>query len=206
MIGDSGVGKTSLLRTLVRKPFEYIHEVTIGVEFEIASMTVFNENGTPKDLSIRVWDTTGSERYRAITQCYYNRCCIAFLVYDVTNRTSFENLDRWLEDIRRNCKPHVVIALVGNKTDCPNREIDATEGIRFADKHGLLFMETSAKFGDNVDILFKRVGERIVTHTVYTVPHTIENGIQNGDKLDTRELTLTINDQNALFQKCCVIA
>lgn len=206
LIGDSNVGKTSLLRSLVKKPFEYIHEVTIGVEFEKTSLTVCNENGTPKDLSIYVWDTAGSERYRAVTHCYFSRCCIAFLVYDVTNRESFENLEGWLEDIKRNCKPHVVVALVGNKTDLYNREVYPNEGIRFANKHGLLFMETSAKNGDNVEVLFSRVAERIVSHTVYTVPHTIDNGIQNGNKLDTRELMITMKDQNSLMNKCCIIS
>uniref|UniRef100_A0A7S1Z1G9 Uncharacterized protein n=1 Tax=Trieres chinensis TaxID=1514140 RepID=A0A7S1Z1G9_TRICV len=154
LIGDSGVGKTSLLTRFADDAFTSCHLATIGVDFKIRTIDL---NG--KTVKLQLWDTAGQERFRSLIPSYIRDSSVAVVVYDVTNRASFLNTAKWVEDVRAERGNDVVICLVGNKTDLGNdkRQISTEEGEERAKKDGLLFMECSAKAGYNIKSLFRKL-------------------------------------------------
>ncbi|XP_028119893.1 ras-related protein RABA2a isoform X1 [Camellia sinensis] len=153
LIGDSGVGKSNLLSRFTRNEFCLESKSTIGVEF--ATRTLQVEGRTVK---AQIWDTAGQERYRAITSAYYRGALGALLVYDVTKPTTFENVSRWLKELRDHADANIVIMLIGNKTDLKHLRAVATEDAQgFAEKEGLSFIETSALEAINVEKAFQTI-------------------------------------------------
>ncbi|KAG2256700.1 hypothetical protein Bca52824_075994 [Brassica carinata] len=151
LIGDSGVGKSNLLSRFTRDEFCLESKSTIGVEF--ATRTLQVEGRTVK---AQIWDTAGQERYRAITSAYYRGALGALLVYDVTKPTTFENVSRWLKELRDHADSNIVIMLIGNKTDLKHLRAVATEDAQsYAEKEGLSFIETSALEALNVEKAFQ---------------------------------------------------
>ncbi|XP_042518372.1 ras-related protein Rab2BV-like [Macadamia integrifolia] len=150
LIGDSAVGKSNLLSRFVWDRFRLDSRPTIGVEF-----AYWNTQVGDKLVKTQIWDTAGQERFRAFTSSYYRGAMGALLVYDITQRTSFNNLEKWLREIREYGDSDMVIMLVGNKTDmCHAREVSEEEGQRLAENEGLCFMETSALESFNVEEAF----------------------------------------------------
>lgn len=159
LIGDSGVGKSNLLSRFTRDEFNLESKSTIGVEFATKSITT---NG--KVIKAQIWDTAGQERYRAITSAYYRGAVGALLVYDISKRLTFENLERWLQELRDHADVNIVIMLVGNKGDLRHlRAVGQDEVIAFAEKHGLACIETSALESTNVETAFMRLLSEIYT-------------------------------------------
>mmetsp|Transcript_18613 Transcript_18613/g.34929 ORF Transcript_18613/g.34929 Transcript_18613/m.34929 type:complete len:214 (+) Transcript_18613:88-729(+) len=159
LIGDSGVGKSNLLSRFTRDEFNLESKSTIGVEFATKSITT---NG--KVIKAQIWDTAGQERYRAITSAYYRGAVGALLVYDISKRVTFENLERWLQELRDHADPNIVIMLVGNKGDLRHlRAVGQDEALTFAEKHGLACIETSALEATNVETAFMRLLSEIYT-------------------------------------------
>ncbi|KAL7002032.1 Ras-related protein RABA2a [Sarracenia purpurea var. burkii] len=153
LIGDSGVGKSNLLSRFTRNEFCLESKSTIGVEF--ATRTLQVEGRTVK---AQIWDTAGQERYRAITSAYYRGALGALLVYDVTKPTTFENVSRWLKELRDHADANIVIMLIGNKTDLKHLRAVATEDAQgLAEKEGLSFIETSALEATNVEKAFQTI-------------------------------------------------
>ncbi|CAA7404985.1 unnamed protein product [Spirodela intermedia] len=153
LIGDSGVGKSNLLSRFTRNEFSLESKSTIGVEF--ATRTVQVEG---KIIKAQIWDTAGQERYRAITSAYYRGAFGALIVYDVTKPSSFENVSRWLKELRDHADSNIVIMLIGNKTDLEQlRAVTLEDAQSFAEKEGLSFIETSALAATNVEKAFQIV-------------------------------------------------
>ncbi|KAL8150832.1 hypothetical protein V2J09_020640 [Rumex salicifolius] len=153
LIGDSGVGKSNLLSRFTRNEFCLESKSTIGVEF--ATRTLQVEGRTIK---AQIWDTAGQERYRAITSAYYRGALGALLVYDTTKPTTFDNVSRWLKELRDHADANIVIMLIGNKTDLKHLKAVATEDAEsFAEKEGLSFIETSALEATNVEKSFQTI-------------------------------------------------
>ncbi|KAI9176942.1 hypothetical protein LWI28_008940 [Acer negundo] len=153
LIGDSGVGKSNLLSRFTRNEFCLESKSTIGVEF--ATRTLQVEGRTVK---AQIWDTAGQERYRAITSAYYRGALGALLVYDVTKPTTFENVSRWLKELRDHADANIVIMMIGNKTDLKHLRAVATEDAQsYAEKEGLSFIETSALEAINVEKAFQTI-------------------------------------------------
>ena len=138
IIGDSSTGKTSLLYSLLNYNNSNIRQPTIGVDFGCKYFTI-----NKKIIKILIWDTAGLERFRTITQSYYHKGDIVLLVYDVNNRSSFDNINYWYQQILDYCKKDIVIVLVGNKNDKDDREISYDEGEKFANSKNILFFEAS---------------------------------------------------------------
>nr|XP_057903237.1 ras-related protein Rab-25-like [Doryrhamphus excisus]XP_057903238.1 ras-related protein Rab-25-like [Doryrhamphus excisus] len=150
LIGESGVGKSNLLTRFTKNEFNHDSRTTIGVEF--STRTVQLDNCTIK---MQVWDTAGLERYRAITSAYYRGAVGALLVYDITKHVTYESAERWLKELYDHADPHMVVMLVGNKNDLEEmRTVPAEEAKAFAEKKGLMFMETSALDSTNVEAAF----------------------------------------------------
>ncbi|KAJ8761930.1 hypothetical protein K2173_006532 [Erythroxylum novogranatense] len=153
LIGDSGVGKSNLLSRFTRNEFSLESKSTIGVEFATRSLNVDG-----KVIKAQIWDTAGQERYRAITSAYYRGAVGALLVYDVTRHSTFENVERWLKELRDHTDPNIVVMLVGNKSDLRHLVAVSTEdGKSFSEREALYFMETSALEATNVDNAFSEV-------------------------------------------------
>eukprot|EP00768_Dysnectes_brevis_P005571 gnl/Dysnectes_brevis/407_a449_6584.p1 GENE.gnl/Dysnectes_brevis/407_a449_6584~~gnl/Dysnectes_brevis/407_a449_6584.p1 ORF type:complete len:213 (-),score=33.37 gnl/Dysnectes_brevis/407_a449_6584:164-802(-) len=150
LIGDSAVGKSNLLSRFTHDKFKIDSGTTIGVEFATRNVPIGD-----KVIKTQIWDTAGQERYRAITSAYYRGAVGALLVYDITKKVSFQHCKEWLTELRDHAPTDTVILLVGNKTDLRHlREVPTETGKRFAEEHGLCFIETSAQSGMNVENAF----------------------------------------------------
>ncbi|KAJ8471131.1 hypothetical protein OPV22_025474 [Ensete ventricosum] len=157
LIGDSGVGKSNLLSRFARNEFSIESKSTIGVEF--ATRTVHVDD---KVVKAQIWDTAGQERYRAITSAYYRGAVGALVVYDVTRHATFENVERWLKELRSHTDPSIVVMLVGNKADLRHlRAVSPEDAEVFAEKEKTFFMETSALESLNVENAFTEVLSQI---------------------------------------------
>ncbi|XP_034271313.1 ras-related protein Rab-18-B-like isoform X2 [Pantherophis guttatus] len=157
LIGDSAVGKSSLLLRFAEDTFEPYLSPTIGVDFKVKKMVVRNF-----PLQLAIWDTAGQERFRTLTPSYYRGAQGIILVYDVTRRETFLGLESWLQELDIYTKKNVVKMLVGNKIDETNREVEKREGLLFAQKHSMLFIEASAKMKAGVQSAFEEVVMRIL--------------------------------------------
>lgn len=150
LIGDSGVGKSNLLSRFAKDEFRLDSKPTIGVEFAYRNIKVRD-----KLIKAQIWDTAGQERFRAITSSYYRGALGALLVYDITRRSSYESVGRWLVELREFGGEEMVVILVGNKCDLgESREVEEEEAKGFAEAEGLCFMETSALKNLNVEQVF----------------------------------------------------
>ncbi|XP_012485600.1 ras-related protein RABA4d [Gossypium raimondii] len=150
LIGDSAVGKSQLLARFARNEFSVDSKATIGVEFQTKTLVIDN-----KTVKSQIWDTAGQERYRAVTSAYYRGAVGAMLVYDMTKRQSFDNMARWLEELRGHADQNLVIMLVGNKCDLGSlRAVPTEDAQEFAQRENLFFMETSALESTNVETAF----------------------------------------------------
>ncbi|XP_054810852.1 ras-related protein RABA1f [Prosopis cineraria] len=153
LIGDSGVGKSNLLSRFTKNEFSLESKSTIGVEFATRSVHVDD-----KIVKAQIWDTAGQERYRAITSAYYRGAVGALLVYDVTRHITFDNVERWLKELRDHTDANIVIMLVGNKADLRHlRAVSTDDAKAFAERENTFFMETSALESLNVDNAFTEV-------------------------------------------------
>ncbi|XP_067878675.1 ras-related protein Rab-11A-like [Heterodontus francisci] len=153
LIGESGVGKSNLLSRFTRNEFNHDSRTTIGVEFSTRSVLV--DGVTVKT---QIWDTAGLERYRAITSAYYRGAVGALLVYDISKHLTYDSVERWLSELLDHADNNLVVMLVGNKTDLSEiRAVPAEEARSFAEKHNMLFMETSALDSTNVEPAFQTV-------------------------------------------------
>jgi len=153
LIGDSGVGKSNILTRFTKNEFNLESKTTIGVEF--ATKTMSTEG---RIIKAQIWDTAGQERYRAITSAYYRGAVGALLVYDITKYQTFANVEKWFEELKNNAESHIVVMLVGNKSDLkPLRAVSQEEAMAFAEKRGIAFIETSALDSSNVETAFHKV-------------------------------------------------
>ncbi|KAF9274921.1 Ras- protein Rab-11A, partial [Mortierella alpina] len=146
--GDSGVGKSNLIARLTEDAFDLESKSTIGVEFSTRHFQV-----DTKIIKAELWDTAGLERYRFNPPAYYERAVGVVLVYDIAKRATFENIERWLEEIHKFADDNTAIMLVGNKSDLRyRRAVSTDEATRFAQLHGFPFIETSALDSSNVEL------------------------------------------------------
>lgn len=163
VVGESGVGKSCLLHRFVRDRFRRGHDSTIGVDFDARELDVETVEGGTHPCKVQIWDTAGQESFLSLTRSYYRGAAGVLLVYDVTRRASFQQLDRWLADLRQTCPVNVEVTIVGNKNDDPTaRQVSAAEGQAFADRHELRFVETSAKHDTNVDVAFRETAAAVL--------------------------------------------
>ena len=129
LVGDSGVGKTNLLSRFTKNEFNLESRATIGVEF--AAKTLTADNG--EVIKAQIWDTAGQDRYRAIASSYYRGAAGAILVYDITKKRSFDNLEKWLTELQNNGSEDMTLMLIGNKTDLRMREVRSEDAGNYAE-------------------------------------------------------------------------
>jgi len=137
--------------------FDDTYQATIGIDF--LSKTMYLEDRVTR---LQLWDTAGQERFRSLIPSYIRDSSVAIIVYDITNKQSYQNVDKWIDDVRDERGEDVVIMLVGNKNDLNNhRQVTMMEGEEKAKKLNVMFMETSAKSGENIKTLFRTVATKL---------------------------------------------
>uniref|UniRef100_A0A672FB76 small monomeric GTPase n=1 Tax=Salarias fasciatus TaxID=181472 RepID=A0A672FB76_SALFA len=157
LLGESAVGKSSLVLRFVKGQFHEFQESTIGAAF--LTQTVCLDDTTVK---FEIWDTAGQERYHSLAPMYYRGAQAAIVVYDITNEESFVRAKNWVKELQRQASPNIVIALAGNKADLANkRALDFQDAQSYADDNSLLFMETSAKTSMNVNEIFMAIAKKL---------------------------------------------
>ncbi|KAJ1920090.1 GTP-binding protein of the rab/ypt [Tieghemiomyces parasiticus] len=158
LLGESAVGKSSLVVRFVKDQFDDYRESTIGAAFFTQVVPVDDQT----TVKFEIWDTAGQERYKSLAPMYYRNAQCAVVVFDITQEASFEKAKTWVKELQRQADPDIVIALVGNKNDLTSRRaVPAEEAQAYADEAGLLFQETSAKTGANVGDLFKAIAKKM---------------------------------------------
>lgn len=152
-LGDQSVGKTSIITRFMYDQFDKSYQATIGIDF--LSKTMYLEDRTVR---LQLWDTAGQERFRSLIPSYIRDSSVAVIVYDITDRQSFLNSSKWIDEVRSERGNDVVIMLVGNKTDLSDRrQVSSEEGETRASEEGVMFIETSAKGNFNIKLLFRRL-------------------------------------------------
>ncbi|KAJ6237354.1 rab2a [Anaeramoeba flamelloides] len=179
VVGNSGVGKSCIILRYLDDEFNLGYEATIGVEFGSVPIELMG-----KSVVLQIWDTAGQETYRSITKPYFRRAVGALIVYDITDRNSFNSVMDWLEDVQLNASPNTFITIVGNKRDLESkRQVSYEEGVKFAKENGFLFFETSAQSSYNIEKIFEETANKIYQQ------------IQKGDiQLSFDEQKITINE------------
>jgi Ras-related protein Rab-8A len=163
LVGDSNVGKSSLLLRFVDDQFSPSFVTTVGIDFKIKDV-VLPSCGTK--VKLQIWDTAGQERFRTITSAYYRGAQAIVIVYDITNKQSFSHLAYWVSQVKDSTATagnNPILVIVGNKADlAEQRAVGDVEGRRFAESQGCLFTETSAGTGRGVSAMFVELAERIM--------------------------------------------
>lgn len=157
LLGESAVGKSSLVLRFVKGQFHEYQESTIGAAFLTQTVTV-------DDITVKLelWDTAGQERYHSLAPMYYRGAQAAIVVYDITNADTFSRAKVWVKELQRQAAPNIVIALAGNKADLASkRQIETVDAQTYADENGLIFMETSAKTAMNVNDIFMAIARKL---------------------------------------------
>ncbi|XP_028251276.1 ras-related protein Rab-15-like [Parambassis ranga] len=158
MLGDSGVGKTCILRRFTDSEFDPSHISTIGVDFKMKTVEV---DGIK--VRVQIWDTAGQERYQTITKQYYRRAQGIVFVYDITNAPSFQNIAKWVSDVDEHTSNKMQAILVGNKSDeAHRRQVTVEQGSKLAHTYGMEFFEVSASTSNNISKSFHRLTELVL--------------------------------------------
>jgi small GTP-binding protein len=192
VIGESGVGKTCLLIRFVRDTFDEDTQSTLGIEF--LSKIIQTET---RRIQLQLWDTAGQELFRTVTRGYYRGSAGALVLFDLSNRDSFDNVERWLQDVKSVARDDVVLILIGNKSDLEEkRQVSKEEAADFAEQHGMHYFEASAKTGANV------------SEAVNTCVALIEKNLKNtGPQPESKDLVAARPEDSrnvgAPFTPCC---
>ena len=202
IIGDAAVGKSNLLLRYVHGQFKPEYQLTIGVEFGAKNIEIDS-----KMFRIQIWDTAGQENFRSITRAYYKNSVCALVVYDISSRDSFNNVMSWIEDCKNQSPKTIFIVLVGNKCDLEDkRQVTYEEGKELADKNELLFFESSAKEGTNVDDIFVNSAKEI-SKKIEQGYYDLESdscGIKKGiNRNSSQEIHLGNEQQNNINRGGC---
>ncbi|CUA67492.1 GTP-binding protein ypt5 [Schizosaccharomyces pombe 972h-] [Rhizoctonia solani] len=158
LLGESAVGKSSLVIRFVKGNYEEFRESTIGAAF--LTQTVTLEDQTV--VKFEIWDTAGQERYKSLAPMYYRNAHCAVVVYDITQQASLDKAKTWIRELQRQADPSIVIALCGNKSDlAARRQVTQEEAKKYADEEGLMWGETSAKSGEGVQEIFTSIAQKL---------------------------------------------
>ena len=203
LIGESAVGKTSLISQFIDQVFQDDQQSTIGGTFS----TKIIKCGNGKILKLEIWDTAGQERYRSVTKLFYKDANAALLVYDISNKYTFEELQNyWIDQVRDSAPKDIILAIVANKSDLiESEQVDEAMAREFAKDNGALFALTSAKTTAGVESLFLDIAKKYTgTDSASTIES--ENKKEEEEYRKTRKDSVKITKQSqvkAKKKKCC---
>jgi len=161
-VGDGAVGKTSITLRFSTGTFRDSYIMTIGVDFAVKTIDVGTSEGAKK-IKLQIWDTGGQERFSYVRPLYYKGAMGGLVVFDVTQVESFQNIPRWFEEVKKN-RGNIPLILVGNKVDLPDRKINGEQAKELAKKHGVQYLETSAKTGESIERIFLELSKSMVQY------------------------------------------
>lgn len=196
IVGDSSVGKSNILSRFVQNEFSSDCRATVGVELSTKSYKIGEIV-----IKLHLWDTAGQERFKSITSAYYKGCKGAILVYDITNKDSFEHLNKWLSEIRELGGKNISVIVCGNKCDLETqRKISKDEGIEKCKSNSVGFFETSALDSVNIDTAFVKLLEEIYMNSIKAaiVQPKSEGDFKQGDSLN-----IEVNKGESSNSSCC---
>ena len=192
MIGESGVGKTCIIQRFNKNEFSLTHLSTIAIDFKMKVVSVGDEK-----IKMQIWDTAGQERFNTLTAGFFKGSDGIILCYSITDNKSFENINKWMAQIKSLAPIDVKVLLVGNKTDLEDeRKISMEQGKEMADKYGIQLFEASAKTGENVTEVFQRMAE-LVLEKVMANPRSEDSTRKIGGDGD--------NLGSSKKKKCCKV-
>ena len=203
-LGDSSVGKSNIISKYKLNEFNRNSKSTVGVEFYSKIITQNNKN-----IKIQIWDTAGQERFKSITKSYYKGAKGAkgaIIVYDITRRATFENVQEWFKDTKTmGDNTHLVLMLVGNKCDLVNeRQVSTEEGKKEAEMNGMAFMETSALDGTNITEAFELMA-KLITEKQMSIGNLglRDESPENKGDISNKAKTIEVNSKAGEKEKCC---
>ena len=164
LLGDSSVGKTCFFMRFIENTFQEIHMSTIGLESKVKKIKLDDD----REVKIQLWDTAGQERFHSITKNYYKTAHGIILIYDVTEKLTYENIKKWVTQIREEVSSKVTIVLVGNKIDeVEKRKVTKEEGEAMAKECQISYYDCSAKTGENIDQIFNDLVKKTIENYSY---------------------------------------
>ena len=196
IVGESGVGKSNLVSRYLKNEYKQDTKATVGVEFGEKKYTYNNMK-----IKAQIWDTAGQERYRSITSMYYKGAKGALCVFDLSSKESFEKVDVWINEMKKQAGDNINLILIGNKVDLPEdqKKVKTEEGEMKAKQFGIAYMETSALKSTNVDKAFNYMIEEIAKKT-----KNIDDELDDFEMEEKKdEVNLNTNTQNQKKKKCC---
>ena len=200
LIGDSSVGKTNIFTKYLHDEFDPDSKATVGVEFGTKNFKIEDYI-----IKVQIWDTAGQERYRSITNAYYKGVKGSLIVYDITNKESFDHIEQWLSELKTHGEENISIILLGNKSDLEsNRQVTLEEGQKKAEFHKMAFMETSALNGDNIEKAFNELIGNIykTNHALFKKKDNIKSN-ENTINLDNKEKKEDDKEEPIAKKGCC---
>lgn len=191
LIGDADVGKTCVVQRFKSGTYVEKHASTIGVDFTMKTLQIDG-----KLVKLQIWDTAGQERFRTITQSYYRSANGVIMAYDITKKSSFESLARWLDDVRRYAGSNIVQILIGNKKDLEHqREVNFTDAKTFAQQNNMIgLVESSAKENINIDETFIKLAKELIRRY---------GGEVSLDSMASENVSLSIGKNVGSSWSCC---
>ena len=194
IIGDSGVGKTNIMSKFLKNKFMEEWKATVRVEF---GSKLFDLNG--HKIKAQIWDTAGQEKYKSITGAYFKGSKGALVVYDITQKSTYESLEKWINDLKSAGDPKITIILIGNKSDLEeNRQVSKEQGEEKAKSFGCAFLETSALSGDNIDKAFNMMVKEIFEK--FSNDSAEDSELESGFKGEDLKLDKVVDKKK---KKCC---
>mgnify|MGYP002626867496 CR=1 FL=1 len=173
LLGETSVGKTSILSRYVNNKFSDVIMSTTGATFASKKIDVDPEH----KIKFQIWDTAGQERFRSLAKIFYQNASVAILVYDITRRDTFEKIKSfWIEEIKENASPDIILALAANKNDkYENEAVTLKEGNALAKEINAIFKSTSAMFAHGIDELFMAIAQKYITPSLYLSEPTMNS-------------------------------
>jgi len=187
LVGESGVGKTSIITQFIDQTFQEDQQSTTGGTFSTKSVVC--DNG--KTLKFEIWDTAGQERYRSLTKMFYKDANAAVLVYDITRKDSFEELQTyWAEQIKESSPSNIILAIAANKSDLINKEaVDEDQARNFAQSLGAIFASTTATTVESINDLFIQIAKKYTGSNEIRIKEEDDVQVQQDDKKEGMKLT-----------------
>ena len=187
IIGDSGVGKTNFIFKFTDDRFSPLHVTTVGLDYKSKIITL---PSSKKRVKLQIWDTAGQERYMALNKSIFQKVQGIILMYDLTNRSSFENLFKWINLLSQNVsdKPKILVANKLDKAE-EKRIVEEEEGKNTAKENNMLFFEASGATGENVEEIFKKIAEMVYNNLIL--------------EKDNRQSLITLQSKQKKKKKCC---
>lgn len=200
IVGDSSVGKSCILNRFVNGEYNRDFNTTIGVDYENKMISINDTN-----IKLKIFDTAGAEKFDCIIKSYYRNIAGAIIVYDITNKSSFDNINNWIKKIKNENPCDIPILIVGNKIDLNvNREVEFKDLENYASNKGYLYRETSVKYNTNIDELFFSLSENILSKIERRILEVKrENGIDIGSQWINNNSINIRSKPRVMISKCC---